>query len=211
LLLWLADLRKDKQPGLYPETQYLSPSEIAAVMSLARFVGKTLYPGEALPLVLRDYRRRLMERIGEEQARQTEHSRKVLQESASFGDLVRRTIDALEIDRSVLRESLTIPQLALSELEDGSLPPHRLPMDKMVGLLAALRLWFREVVDLVRASSLRWADEKYGSAQTQLGRVDISLKSEARREVLQDEPDIAKEAEHIETYCSGLAKLLSEP
>lgn len=208
LLLWLEDLKSDKEPERYPEMTSLTQSEIEEIMSLARFIKGTFYPSETLPADIGDYAKRLATRAFEERREQLELNRAGIQKAANFAELIQATINSLGIDRTALQDSLMLPRLTMSDLEAGKMPPHRLPLDRMVRLLFALRLASKEVVELIRKSSMAWASIVHGNSQTQLGRIDISIKDEERRRLMEDRGDLAEELDRIQSYCSTLSRFL---
>lgn len=209
LTLWLEDLKKDKEPGRYPEMEALTQEEREELMGLARFIKATFYPTEALPADISSYAKNLSAATLRDWAKQSELAKSALKKAGSFGDLVRQMTQALGINKAALEETLAVPRSTFSELEEGKMPPHRLPANTMVALLYALRLGTKEVVNLIRRSSLEWANKTHASGPTQLGRVDFSLKSEERQELMQGQPDLASELERIERYCSTLSKSLA--
>lgn len=209
LTLWLEDLKKDKEPGRYPEMEALTQEEIEELMGFARFIKATFYPTEALPADIGSYTKNLAAATLRDWAKQSELAKSAIKNAGSFGELVRQTIQSLGINKAALEESLAVPRLTFSELEEGKMPPHRLPVNTMVTLLYALRLGTNEVVNLIRRSSLEWTNKMYASGQTQLGRVDFSLKSEEKQELMKGHPDLAAELEYIERYCSTLSKSLT--
>lgn len=208
LLLWLDDLKNDRKPGVYPEMQMLAPAEIEEVMSLARFVKTTFFPSETPQTSLGEYASRLARRVFRERDRLKEANRVLAAKSVSFGELVRTAMVSQGIDRIALLDSLGLPATTLTEIEAGRLPPHRLPVDRMVRLLTALSLAFREVIDAIRNSSLRWANTEYSKTQTQLGRLDVAMQGDERRKLMQDNDSLDDETERIEFYCAQLSKIL---
>ena len=209
LFLWLEDLKNEKEPGLYPEVKALTQVEIEELMGLARFIKGTFYPSEAIPAKIDSFAKRLAIRALEDRNKQVELNRTLAQKTENFGELIKRAINSLGIDKSSLLDFLAVPRSTFSDLEEGKMPPHRLPIDTMIKLLCALRLTFREVVDLVKKSSIDWLRTGYGVSLTQLPRIDVSLKAEEKQRAMADQADPSKELERIESYCSRLSALLT--
>ena len=210
LTLWLEDLKKEKEPQPYSEIENITASDIVEVMALARWLKSTLYPTEISATRIDEHIEKVVRLTSEDLTKQIASNKVAVQESASFSDIIRNTMDLLRIDRNTLQESLAIPKPTLAELEIGSLPPHRFPLDKMVTLLTILRLSFKDVVGLIKKSCVQWTETEYVGDQTQLARMDIEIKGESRRQVLRNQQDKAKEMKRIEIYLSRLSNLLSE-
>jgi hypothetical protein len=208
LLLWFEDLKNDKEPGAYPEVKSLSQSDVEEVMTLARFIKGTISPSNGLTPDPQEYAKNITALVSEKILKEIESNKELVQTVQNFGELVRKTTNLLRIDTAILQDSLALPQSTLDELENGKLPPHRLPLEKMTKLLNALRLTFKEVIEIIRKSSLLWAYQEYSSSGTQLGRIDFTLKVGERREVMESHSDINRELERIEAYCSNLSTLL---
>ena len=208
LLLWLEDLKNDKKPGLYQEMKSFTPKDVEEVMSLARFMKGNLYPNENMPVDVDNYAKELAKLVFKERNDQFEFNRAAIQKSATFSELVANTIELLGIDKTALQRALTLPRATLSDLELEEMPPHRLPLDTMVRLLVALRLASKEVVELIRKSSNDWALKVYSCGQTQLGRIDISLSGNERRELMKDQGNLDREFDRIAHYCSRLSTAL---
>src|SRR5437870_340002 len=127
LMLWLEDLKNDREPGLYPEMKSLTTSEIEEAMSLARFIKSNFFPSEYFPTNVEEYAKGLAKRVLEERTQEVELNRAAIHESTTFSELVLRTINSLGIDKTVLQVSLALPRSTFSDLETGKMPPHRLP------------------------------------------------------------------------------------
>ncbi len=209
LNLWLQDLKNDRPPGIYPEVGTLSPTELEELMGLARFIKGNLYPSSSMPVNVDSFAAKLAHVVFQERKDQIEINQSFIKNAETFSQLVFHTLGSLRIDRANLQRSLTLPQATLSDLETEKMPPHRLPVKTMVRLLVALRLASAEIVNLIRKSSREWALRTYPAGQTQLGRIDPSLSNEERRNVMQDQGELNKEFEWIDSYCSRLHEELS--
>lgn len=208
LSLWLDDLKQSKALGLYDEMKSLSKSEIADVMRLARLAGATFYPNSVSSIGLQNHAKRLAKYAFDQRSNQINLNLAAIQKAPRFGDLLKHVVASSGINSSMLGSSLNLPGSTLSDLETGELPPHRLPLDTLTKILMALHLLSKETIDLIRKSSQEWAYRVYGSTSTQLGRVDVGLKGEDRRRVMEDQGDLSKELERIETCCVQLARFL---
>lgn len=208
LLLWLEDLRCDREPRICPEMQSLAPDEIREVMSLARFLKAAEWQSE-VSVDLDKYARTISERVLLRNVCEAQHTAQLIQSSPEFPDMLREAINSLSIDRRGLQESLALPRHTLSDLESGRMPPHRLPLDTMLKLLRAVRADTKDVVSLIRRSALRWANSTYQRGQVQLGRVDLSLSDDTRVRVMRDDNGVlAQEVARIHKYCDDLAAKL---
>ena len=208
LVRWLEDLREEKKPGLCEEMNVLSPTEIEEVMSLARFAKATFYPNEVVHDDMGSFARNVSKRFSDEFKKQIEANTVAIRNARSFGGLVRTIVRSQGIDHSALRDLVKLPNSVLSDLETGQLSPHRISIDKMVRLLLTLRLASTEVVDLVRKSSLEWAESAYGRTATRLGRIDVGIGADERTRLMDGEAGTSEERQRIEEFCSGLASAL---
>lgn len=202
LVLWLQDLRNDQAPQHHPEMSLLSTADVEEVMGLARFIKGTFYPSAATPRNMEHFSQGISKLLLVERAKEEEMSRSAVENAASFGDLLHQIIVLFHVERSALRELLDMPTSTLSELERGELPPHRLPTEKLIRLLCALRLTSTNVVGLIKKSSLDWveASSREGSAG-----LDGTLPDEARPELTDERQEpIAAELARIDHFCSTL-------
>jgi hypothetical protein len=211
LVLWLEDLKNDQAPQRYPEMGLLSTSDLEEVMGLARFIKGSFYPSAAMPSNMECFTQDLSKQLSAEIAKKEEMGRSAIENAASFGELIQQTIDLFHVDRSALRELLKVPTTTLGELETGELPPHRLPLEKAIRLLCALRLTSTGVIGLIRKSSLDWAQASSEKSSAKLGRIDRHIIDEERVELMdqQGEP-MGAEAARVERFCSALSRALNE-
>jgi len=208
LMLWLEDLKNDKEPGFYPELNSLTASETEEIMSLARFIKGNFYPSEYFAASAGQCAKELSKLILEERTRQIELNKSAILKSATFNELVLYAINSLTVDKTALQVALALPRSTFSDLETGKMPPHRLPHDTMIRLLVALQLVSAEIVESIRKSSMEWAAITFGSSQTQLGRIDTSINSAERCKLMGGNRDLAKELERIESYCQLLLTMI---
>jgi hypothetical protein len=205
---WLADLKDEKEPGLYEELNFLSPTEIEEVMDLARFAKATFHPSETLHDEVISCAQVLSRSLSEDLAKQIDANRATIRTARNFGEVFRATVKSSGVDQSAMRGLVKLPNSVLRDLETGQLSPHRVPLEKMVKLLVILRLTGEEVVDLVRKSSLEWANSVYCRTPTRLGRVGLEVSGDERARLLSDQAAASDEQRKIEEFCSGLASAL---
>jgi hypothetical protein len=211
LVLWLEDLKNDQAPQRYPEMGLLSNFDLEEVMDLARFIKGSFYPSAGMPGNMESFMKDLSKLLSAEITKEEEMGRTAIENAASFGELIQQTIALFHVDRSALRELLKVPTATLGELETGELPPHRLPLEKTIRLLCALRLTSTGVIGLIRKSSLDWAQSSSGKGSARLGRIDRHVVDEDRVELMEErEQPISAEAARVEEFCSALSRALSE-
>jgi hypothetical protein len=213
---WIEDLRQDKAPTLLPEIALLSPEERAEVLELARWYKGSLYhqssdsqPNvEALAKGLRDF-------VLNEQEAEARQAERLVDAAPTFGALIREACTWRTINPRSLEQALKLPTGTINRLEVGELPPHRVPVESMLPLLRGLRLESGQVVKVLQETSITWANAAYNQAQTQLGRTDAGLTSEARRELLSEghhderANQYVQELTTITRYCDELARRLA--
>lgn len=210
LVLWLEDLRKDQVPQRHPEMSLLSTSDAEEVMELARFIKGSFYPS-ATTRNMECFTEDISKLFSVEQAKEEEISRSALENAASFADLIRQVIIFFNADRNALRELLNVPASTLSELERGELPPHRLPVGKMIRLLCALRLTSTGVIELIRKSSLDWAEASSHKGSARLGRVDEKVADEERVQLMDEQGEpMAAEMARVDRFCAALSRAIED-
>lgn len=210
LLLWLEDLRNDREPRICSEVESLKPDDIREVMALARFLKAAEWQSE-VSVDLDKYAQSVSERVLRDNLRDAQHTADIIQASITFSNLLCDAINSLKIDRGGLQESLVLPRYTLSDLESGRMPPHRLPVETMLKLLRTLRADTKEVVSLIRRSALQWATSTYQQGQVQLGRVDPFMSDEERVRLMRnDNADLTREVARIDKYCADLTVRLAD-
>jgi hypothetical protein len=211
LVLWLEDLRNDQVPQRHPEMALLSTSDVEEVMGLARFIKGSFYPSAATPRDMESFTEDVSRLLSVERAKEEEMSRSAVEKARSFADLIRQMIVLFHVDRSALRELLNVPASTLSELEGGELPPHRLPVEKLIRLLCALRLTSTGVIGLIRKSSLDWAEASSQKGSARLGRVDEKVSDKERAELMDEQGQpMAAEVGRVNKFCSALSRAIED-
>ena len=214
LTSWLADLRQDRAPQPLPEMELLSATERAEVLELARFYKATLYPTPATGIEVDRVGSRLKGRIQQEQLAARQRTASLLQEGVPFGRVIQAARQDRQINARRLEAAIAVASGTVGQLETTEMPPHRLPMDKLVALLRALGLASHQMVGVVRQASLEWAQRVYAQPATQLGRTDAEVTDEERRQLLEDgeagadQAALAGEVASVEQFCRALSSRL---
>ena len=211
---WLEDLRSQRSPRPMPEAASLSTGEVEEVLELARWMKASLYPAATSGLAVGDLVSSVRNVMAHDEAANAQAVSETVEGSEEFGHLVSRVRRLRNIDAIRLEQALTLPSGTIRRLETGELPPHRLPVEKMLPLLRSLRLTSTLVVDLVRRTSLEWLAASFGSGlQTRLGRLDVGLSNVERRELLAAHEHLSEtvdeERARVGRYCDQLGSLLS--
>jgi hypothetical protein len=211
LVLWLEDLRNDQVPQRHPEMALLSASDVEEVMDLARFIKSSFYPSAAMPRNMECFTEDVSRLLSLERAKEEELSRSAVENARSFADLIRQMIVLFHVDKSALRELLNVPASTLGELERGELPPHQLPVEKLIRLLCALRLTSVSVIEVIRKSSLDWAEASSHIGSERLGRVDGKIADEERAGLMDEQGEpMAAEVGRVEKFCSALSRAIHD-
>jgi RNA polymerase sigma factor (sigma-70 family) len=212
---WIDDLRQDRRPRLLPEMNSLTQEEIAEVMALARWYKGSLHPTELDAHALNGVTSSVRSRIAQARAKERQAAEAIVAEAPSFSTLLQTALRHQGVNLQAVERTQALPARTVQQLETGQLPPHRVPLEKMVALLRGLRLVSERVVTLVRQASIAWAEQSYGQPQTQLGRIDPTLDEEERGQLLREtsaaggDDGLGGELERIEAYCRTLAGRLS--
>jgi hypothetical protein len=208
LVQWIEDLKNDKKPGYYLESENLSESDTEELLELARFLKAAVFPSTNPVGETADHAANLRIMAQREYNDQVAANRILAEKMSNFSELVREAASSQRVNMQALQNSLGIPGSVYDEIQSGTLPPHRLPIDKMTRLLFALRLGFKDVVSVIRKSSTQWLIRDYSKDQTQLARIDATLSNAERRNLMEARGDGAGEVNRIENYCDRLFQIL---
>lgn len=213
---WISDLRQDRTPTIMSEMEHLTPQEIDETLSLARWMAAVITPITPSVAEASAVAATVLAQIRSE-TKQHEVLLDVIKQATSFAGLIlhARSIRKLRIPEEVER-ALNLREGIIAGLEYAKTPPHRVPSESLLTLLRVLHVATIDVVPLIRADSVRWAQSAYSQTSTQLGRVDPNLGAEQRYQLLieatvHDDPqgELAKELQSIEQYCAVVSAQLS--
>jgi hypothetical protein len=210
---WIEDLRSDREPRVLPEMQALTAAELEEVMQLARWYKASFYPSRAPVTGIDSLVAKLREKVYQDRLSDFEQVREVAANSATFEGALRAARTRLGVETRVLEQAYSLSSGLLRQLESGQVPPHRVAVEKLAALLRGLR-FSHQIVELIRRSCLQWAETAYGTAQTQLGRIDPSVSDAERFKLLQDAAEgtdegLVREVERIRDYCESLERRLA--
>ncbi len=212
---WMEDLAADRQPSILPEMNELSQQDIAETLALARWMTAAVNP--VIPALSESeaVATKVRARIRRSDDHQQHELMNAMHQATSFSGLLLMARRIRQIRSSDLERQLRLPIDALTGLENGTVPPHRIAVDSMIALLRALRIATENVVELVRQSGREWAVRVYSQPATQLGRIDDQLQAEQRRALLAEDTEsgeqsaqLRDELAHVEQYCQTLAARL---
>jgi len=211
---WLKDLEADRAPSFLDEMHQLSQEDIAETLSLARWL-TALTPATPTSTEVESVAATVRAQIRDEEEEEQRALADAAEQATSFGGLLIVTRRIRQLRPSDIERALRLSGGTLDNLEKGVVPPHRIPVDRMVGLLRALRVATNEVVELIRAAGFEWANRVYTQPATQLGRIDSQLSAESRHALLAEataegdqRAELAEELERVERYCQALTAQL---
>lgn len=207
---WLEDLQVDRVPTVLDEMQHLSQEEIAETLALARWLA-AMTPATPTPTEVESVAANVRARIRCDEEQQQQALTDTVEQATSFGGLLVTSRGIRQLRPAALERALRLTSGTLDNLEKGVLPPHRIPVDRMVALLRALRVATAEVVELIRVAGVEWASRVYSHPTTQLGRIDSQLGAASRHDLLAEataegdqRAELIAELDVIERYCQSL-------
>ena len=211
---WISDLRQDLTPTVLSEMEHLTPQEIDETLRLARWMAAALAPVTP-PIAEADAVAATVLAQIQSETKQHEILSDVVKQATSFAGLILTARSIRKVRIPELERALRLREGMIEGLEYAKIPPHRVPSESLVTLLRALHVAAIDVVPLIRADSVQWAQSAYSQASTQLGRVDTRLGAAQRYLLLaeaaqHDNPqrELAEELQQIEQFCEVVAEQL---
>jgi DNA-directed RNA polymerase subunit F len=213
LARWLDDLRNNRQPEVLADISSLDDSDIEEILGLARGMKAVMFPSSLGDNEISEIRDIIMAKIANEQEQQMHERTLAVQQAKDFGHLVSSLIDKLGVDKNELVSELGIHEEVLIDIETGKTPPIRLPIDVMLVLLNRLGIATKSILDLIRHSTLDWIAGTYSASETQLARIDFTVKDWERRLFLEkskvEGEELTKELQRLAKYLNKLEQGLT--
>ncbi len=213
LARWLDDLRNDRQPEILGDINSLDDSDIEEILGLARGMKAVMFPSSLGDKEISEIREIIMAKIASEQEQYMSERTLAVQQAKDFGQLISSLIDKLGIDKNEFVSGLGIHEQVLIDIETGKTPPIRLPIDAMLTLLNGLGITTKNMLDLIKHSTLNWISRTYSASEMQLARIDFTIKDWERRLFLEtsklESDELKKELQRLAKYLNKIEQRLT--